>query len=103
MRLKNCRAEYFLSNGSSIEFTYKEENFIHLLGLHKLNDIQLIRLFNDKNNKKVKSRYIISRIKKSKLTDAMVRSSVFFPSIAERYENFMLYSPDNEIIVSDAF
>lgn len=42
MRLKNCRAEYLLSNGLIIDFTYKEENFIHLLGLHKLTDIQLI-------------------------------------------------------------
>lgn len=36
IRLKNCRAEYLLSNGMIIDFTYKEENFIHLLGLHKL-------------------------------------------------------------------
>lgn len=64
IRLRNCRAEYLLSNGTTIEVTYREENFIHLLGLHKLVDIQLIQLFNDKNNKKVKSKYIISRIKK---------------------------------------
>lgn len=49
IRLKNCRAEYQLSNGLTIQFTYKEENFIHLLGLHKLTDIQLIQFFNDKN------------------------------------------------------
>ena len=29
IRLKNCRAEYLLSNGIIIDFTYKEENFIH--------------------------------------------------------------------------
>ena len=67
MRLKDCRAEYTLSNGFSIVFTYKEENFIHLLGLHKLIDIQLIQLFNDKTNKKVQTKYIISRIKKPNL------------------------------------
>ena len=55
MRLKDCRAEYTLSNGLAIAFTYKEENFIHLLGLHKLIDIQLIQLFNDKINKKVQT------------------------------------------------
>ncbi len=27
IRLKNCRAEYQLSNGMAIDFTYKEENF----------------------------------------------------------------------------
>lgn len=48
MRLNNCRAEYLLSNGQTIDFVYKEENFIHLLGLHKLIDIQLIQLFNDR-------------------------------------------------------
>lgn len=46
MRLKNCRAEYLLRNGMIIGFVYQEENFIHLIGLHKLIDIQLIQLFN---------------------------------------------------------
>ena len=46
IRLKNCRVEYLLTNGMIIDFTYKEENFVHLLGLHKLEDIQLIQLFN---------------------------------------------------------
>lgn len=88
IRLKNCRAEYLLSNGMVIDFTYKEENFIHLLGLHKLTDIQLIQLFNDKNNKKVQTKYIISRIKKNKFTDSMVKASVFYPNIESRYESF---------------
>lgn len=88
IRLKNCRVEYLLTNGMVIDFTYREENFIHLLGLHKLTDIRLIQLFNDKSNKKVQTKYIISRIKKNKFTDAMVRASVFFPDIKSRYENF---------------
>jgi hypothetical protein len=88
IRLKDCVAEYHLSNGMTVSFAYREENFIHLLGLHKLIDIQLIQLFNDKNNKKVRTRYIISRIKKNKFTDAMVKNSVFYSEIAERYENF---------------
>ena len=81
MRLKNCRAEYLLSNGLIIDFTYKEENFIHLLGLHKLTDIQLIQLFNDKNNKVVQTKYIINRIKKGRFNDNMVKSSVFYKNI----------------------
>jgi hypothetical protein len=88
IRLKDCRAEYHLSNKTTIAFTYKEENFIHLLGLHKLIDIQLIQLFNDKSNKKVQTKYIISRIKKNKFTDSMVKASVFYNDIADRYENF---------------
>ena len=73
IRLKNCRAQYLLSNGETIDYTYKEENFIHLIGLHKLADIQIIQLLNDKNNKKVQTRYIISRI---------------YDDISDRYENF---------------
>lgn len=88
MKLKNCRAEYSLSNGIMIDFTYKEENFIHLLGLHKLTDIQLIQLFNDKSNKIVQTKYIISRIKKNLFTDAMVKASVFYSDIEARYESF---------------
>lgn len=88
MRLKNCRAEYLLVNGIRIIFEYKEENFIHLLGLHKLLDIQIIQLFNDKTNRKVNTPYIISRIKKNKFTDSMVKSSVFYHDIKSRYENF---------------
>lgn len=88
MRLKNCRAEYLLSNGLIIDFTYKEENFIHLLGLHKLTDIQLIQLFNDKNNKVVQTKYIINRIKKGRFNDNMVKSSVFYKNIETRYKNF---------------
>ena len=88
IRLQKCRAEFLLSNGMIITFTYKKENFIHLLGLHKLTDIQLIQLFNDKSNKKVQTNYVISRIKKGKFTDTMVKASVFYGDIASRYENF---------------
>jgi len=88
MRLKDCRVEYMLSNGTTIDVVYKEESFIHLLGLHKLKDIQLIQLFNDKQNRAVQAKYVINRIKNGKFTDAMVRKSQFFFSITERYENF---------------
>lgn len=88
LRVKNCRVDYLLANGTTIDFTYKEENFIHLLGLHKLTDIQLIQLFNDKNNKVVQTKYIISRIKKGLFTDAMVKASSFYSEIEDRYENF---------------
>lgn len=88
IRVKNCRAEYRLSNGMMLDFVYKEENFIHLLGLHKLIDIQLIQLFNDKDNKKVQTQYIIGRIKRGNFTDAMVKASVFYSCIESRYESF---------------
>ena len=101
MRLNNCRAEYLLGNGMIIDFVYKEENFIHLLGLHKLTDIQLIQLFNDKNNKMVQTKYIISRIKKGKFTDAMVKASVFYNNISTRYESFS-YDNLTTLVYTDA-
>ncbi|MBQ2883379.1 MAG: hypothetical protein IJE43_06375, partial [Alphaproteobacteria bacterium] len=82
MRLKDCRTEYLLANGTTIEVTYKEENFAHLLGLHKLTDIQLVQFWTDKNNKTVKLKDVIKRIKKEKFTDSMVKSSVFYSKIA---------------------
>lgn len=88
MRLENCRAEYVLSNGNTIEVTYREENFAHLLGLHKLKDIQLIQFWLDKSNKSVKLKEVIRRIKNSTFTDSMVKASVFYPKIQDRYESF---------------
>lgn len=88
MLLENCRVEYKLSNGDVIEVTYLEENFAHLLGLHKLKDIQLIQFWLDKNNKRIKLKEVIRRIKNLTFTDAMVKSSVFYPDIQDRYESF---------------
>ncbi len=88
MRLDGFRLEYEMYNGIRIEVTYKEENFAHLLGLHKLKDIQIIQFWQDRSNKTVKLSDVIRHIKRGRLTDAIVRSSYFFPMIKERYENF---------------
>lgn len=88
MKLNNCTVEYEFENGDIINFTYKEENFLHLLGLHKLTDIQLIQFWMDKNNKIVKTETVIHKIKKMKFTDMMVKSSCHYHRIQDRYENF---------------
>lgn len=88
MRLENCMAEYELDNGSRIEVAYKEENFAHLIGLHKLKDIQLIQFWLDKTNKAVKLGTVLSRIKNETLTENMLKASVFYSTIQQRYENF---------------
>ena len=88
IRLQKCKAEYRLSNSMIVSFEYKKENFIHMLGLHKLRDIQVIKMYNDKSNQKVKANYVLSRIKKGKLTDSLIKASVFYSNIKERYENF---------------
>ena len=36
----------------------------------------------------MQTKYIISRIKKEKFTDAMVKASVFYQDITSRYESF---------------
>lgn len=77
MRLVDCKVEYKLENGQKIEFFYKEENFPHLIGLHKLKDLQLIQFWQDRSNKIVKLETLIKRIKNSTFTDSMLKSSFF--------------------------
>lgn len=88
IKLVGCQAVYQLENGLQIEYTYKRENFVHLIGLHKLDDILLISMFNDKSNLKVNTRTVMANIRKGKLTDAMVKQSSFFSMIQERYNSF---------------
>lgn len=88
MRLVGCMARYELVDGTIIEVTYKEENFLHLLGLHKIVDIQIIQFWLDRNNKTVKLMDVIKGIKNGTLTDAIVRGSHFYQMIQERYKNF---------------
>lgn len=88
MRLVDCKVQYILENEQKIEFTYKKENFAHLIGLHKLVDIQLIQFWQDKSNKAVKLETILRKIKNSSFTDKMIKASVFYPLIEERYKNF---------------
>ncbi len=88
MRLKDCKVVYDLSNNTHIEVIYAENNFAHLIGLHKLKDIQLIQFWQDKTNKSVKLSTVIKRIKNSTFTENIVKASVFYPLIQERYENF---------------
>lgn len=88
LRLVGCKAIYELENGLNIEYTYKRENFVHLIGLHKLDDILLISMFNDKSNLKVNTKTVMSNIKKGKLTDAMVKASAFYNKIEDRYNSF---------------
>lgn len=88
MNLKNYKVEYELSNGDILNFNYKEEYFIHLLGLHKLKDILLIKYYNDKNNLKINHKKVIKKIKDESFTDAQVRASSFFSKIKTRYNNF---------------
>ena len=88
MRLENCRVEYELEDGTKLSITYKEENFAHLLGLHKLKDIQLVQFWLDKTNKTVKLKTVLNKIKAESFTENMLKESVFYQDIQERYEKF---------------
>lgn len=88
MRLAGCCVQYELVNGVKIDFSYHEKNFAHLIGLHKLTDIQLVQFWLDRNNRAVKLKDVLKKIKNETFTDEMVRNSVKFGKIKERYENF---------------
>lgn len=94
----NYTVEYEFDNGDTLCFKLKQVDFPHLIGLHKLIDIPVIRQFNDKTKKKISAKYIIARIKKGDiLTDAIIRNSKYFPQIENRYEQF---SKDNILTLS---
>ena len=86
MRLNNCIVEYSLANGQVITAKYKEENFPHLIGLHKLQDIQLIQFWTDRSNRTVKLRDVLRAIRNESLTDSDVKQSCFFSLISDRYD-----------------
>lgn len=85
----NYKIYYEFENDKTIAFVPKQSDFPHLIGLHKLVDIPLIRQFNDKNNNTVSAKFLISKIKKETiLTDEIIKSSLYFPKIEERYKRF---------------
>lgn len=88
MRLKGCSIEYTLADASLITYTYDEKAFLHLLGIHKLVDLQLIQFWQDKSVKSVKLDTVIKKIKQEKFTDTEVRSSTHFGKIQDRYDSF---------------
>ena len=88
MRLSGCTAAYELRNGVVIKVPFLETNFLHLLGIHKLTDIQIVQFWNDRSNRTVKSCDVIRAIKKETLTDSMLKSSIHFNLIEERYNHF---------------
>lgn len=85
---EGLKIEYEFYDGTCIDTSYAEEAFLHLIGLHKLTDIQIIQFWQDPNNKAVKRRDVIKQIIDERLTDSVIRSSVKFPQIQDRYDYF---------------
>lgn len=88
-KIANYRVEYELDNGINLSVKLDLQAFPHLIGLHKLTDMPIIRRFNDPNDKVVSAKYITQKIKQQKiLTDSTIRASQRFADIEERYNNF---------------
>lgn len=51
-KLLNKKFCYFFSGGVKIEFQFKMENFYHLLGFHKLTDVTVVRMVENRRLKK---------------------------------------------------
>lgn len=94
----NYCVEYVFEDDSVISFKLKQTDFPHLLGLHKLIDIPVIRQFNDKNNLVISAKYINSKIKKQELlTENIIKRSIYFSDIEVRFNNF---SKENILMMS---
>ena len=87
--ISNYRIKYILANDDLIEFRLKQTDFPHLIGLHKLVDIPIIGQFNDISNTTVSAKFLISKIKKENfLTESIIKNSIHFTKIEQRYQNF---------------
>lgn len=75
-------------------------NFPHLIGLHKLKDIEIIRKFNDKENQDISANTLCKMIKNKKLTYKMIEKSDFFNLMKNRITYFRNI---NELVLSDQF
>ncbi len=84
--IANYQMEYELVNGDTIKVKLRQTDFPHLIGLHKLIDIPIIRQFNDKSNVTVSAKFIISKIKREQLlTENVIKHSNYFNLISKRY------------------
>lgn len=76
--------EYELDSGLTIKLSLDKSNLPHLVGLHKLVDIDILRKFNEK---KVYADEIYRKMKNGVLTDYEVFNSVHFNTIENRFSH----------------
>ena len=63
IRVTDFKISYEFESGNKLAFSFQKEAFPHLLGLHKLEDIPLIRKFNNPKEKTVSAKYLIGKIR----------------------------------------
>lgn len=96
--ISNYTIKYTLDSGQLVEFKLKQTDFPHLIGLHKLVDLPIIRQFNDVTNTTISAKYIVQRIKQQRILDEnVVKNSIYFPDIQDRY---MAFSKESILSVS---
>ncbi len=86
-KIINCKIHYEFCNAFILEFQFKKTNFPHMIGLHKLKDLNTIQTYLGKPGF---ANQILSKIKKGTLTEADIKSSKYFSLIQRRYEEFSL-------------
>ena len=86
--LDRCKIEYRLSGGKKFELEIDKKALPHLMGLHYLTDIRQLARFADKDDKQYTSKEVLRDIRNGVLNDSLIKSSIYFSKIEDRYNNF---------------
>jgi hypothetical protein len=79
---------FSLQDGRKVLLVFRESNFPHLLGLHKLTDIPMIRLMGSRSRQSISPQALYKIILKGNFgMDNIVRSA-FFQSVSSRIDAF---------------
>lgn len=82
-KLLNKRFIFTLENQNVIEVIFQKNNFYHLLGFHKLSDINKLNI-NTSNN----PNSIFKDIKRGVISDSLVKGSIYYYKVESRVDNF---------------
>lgn len=77
-----------LEDSQILEFEFKNVNFMHLIGLHKLDDLSVIQKFLDKNNKVYDAKKLFGDIRDGIITDDELLKSNKIDEIQESRLNY---------------
>lgn len=81
-----CKNDYIykLRNGTEIKVVFKKSNLPHLLGLHKLKDIEEFRKLSEKE---VAAQTVYKRLKSGSITFEQISNSEYFHEIENRLKH----------------
>lgn len=86
--LLNKHFKLVMDDSQILEFEFKDVNFMHLIGLHKLDDISIIQKFNDKNDKIHNAKKIYADISNGVITYDELAKSKKIKDILESRLNY---------------